>query len=994
MRKFLLLLFFVALGYVSSLAQSISNYTFSTGTTGTFNLGLGAQSIDMSSGTTTVIGADLYQIASSMNDFGFDFFFNGARTNAFAAAPNGCVGLQNVVPNLANNIGGGTGNRVGAFVTGTFLNEMGTSKTGKVHYKVAGTAPNRVCVIEYLNMSVLRYSATPDVTFQIRLYETTGVIEFVYGGMTNSGVALTNIRAGISTNSTAGNYNTINFSSNTNSTSAVQNNSVAAGAITNLNTPTEGARRYYRFTPTAIPSAGTLSVSGATSGGLTLNIGASASPGVTGYAIYQSTSLFGTYTYAGLSATATAVPINGLNPATTYYYNVYAISEGGVSSGVSANGATSVAGTITSLASGNWSSAATWSTGVVPTSGDNVTIGAGHTVTVDGASSFVKDLNVSGTVTFGTAASYIQVYGNLSVAAGGVFQAYYFDGVTTYTGKEVDVAGNISNAGTMDFSRPSTIVYMMGTAAQSISKSGAGTFIGTDGTGTPANTGIIRSLYLDNKSANVTLDVPVIINNALFLYNGNLITNGNLYLDNTQFVGTAPTAVSVSRYTASSITGTVNVGTNAVYNVTYGILIGITTPAMTAGGEITSTVNNLTISNGKGITVNSSFTVKGVLSLLGFLNMGSNNLTIGTSTTAPGSLTLSNNAGMINSTGTITRWLGTAAIAQGNVAGLFPIGASSNFRHFWISGTAATGGTVSVKFVPGAAGVTALTTPFTENAINYDSRSNFYWQVTTGNGFVANASGMAIRMQSSNIPGVTNFAQLNTSLATGVAPGTFSAGTSANNDPQVNRTALTETNLNNNFYVAVNATTNPLPVTISSFNGEKRINNNFLYWSTSTEVNNKGFELERSADGKNFTSISFVATKADRGNSTSTINYNYTDEKPLAGTNYYRLKQVDNDGKFSYSSVVVLKGEKAFSISSVYPNPTKENVYVAINSTKAGKADVSIVDLSGRLVKQIPVNLIEGDNNVRINLNGLASGSYSIRLIMNDELRTTQFVKN
>lgn len=186
---------------------------------------------------------------------------------------------------------------------------------------------------------------------------------------------------------------------------------------------------------------------------------------------------------------------------------------------------------------------------------------------------------------------------------------------------------------------------------------------------------------------------------------------------------------------------------------------------------------------------------------------------------------------------------------------------------------------------------------------------------------------------------------------------------------------------------------NTFPVTLTSFNGIKESNVNRLFWTTSTEINNKGFELERSADGRTFSAIGFINSKAERGNSASTLSYSFTDEKPLAGTNYYRLKQVDNDGKFSYSSVVVLKGEKAFNISAVYPNPAKENIYVAINSTKAGKANIAITDLSGKTVKQIPVNLVDGDNNIQVNLNGLASGSYSIRLIMNDEVRTTQFVK-
>src|SRR5207244_1431248 len=101
----------------------------------------------------------------------------------------------------------------------------------------------------------------------------------------------------------------------------------------------------------------------------------------------------------------------------------------------------------------------------------------------------------------------------------------------------------------------------------------------------------------------------------------------------------------------------------------------------------------------------------------------------------------------------------------------------------------------------------------------------------------------------------------------------------------------------------------------------------------STETNNKGFELERSADGVKFTTITFVATKADHGNSTSALSYNYNDEKPMVGANYYRLKQIDNDGKYSYSNVVLLTRKVTeITLTGVYPNPTTKELNVKILS--------------------------------------------------------------
>ena len=99
----------------------------------------------------------------------------------------------------------------------------------------------------------------------------------------------------------------------------------------------------------------------------------------------------------------------------------------------------------------------------------------------------------------------------------------------------------------------------------------------------------------------------------------------------------------------------------------------------------------------------------------------------------------------------------------------------------------------------------------------------------------------------------------------------------------------------------------PLPITLTSFTGVREGTRNILIWSTANETNNKGFELQRSANGEKFSSIASINSKAENGNSSSVLNYTYNDDKPLAGTNYYRLRQLDKDGKESFSNIVVLK---------------------------------------------------------------------------------------
>jgi len=188
-----------------------------------------------------------------------------------------------------------------------------------------------------------------------------------------------------------------------------------------------------------------------------------------------------------------------------------------------------------------------------------------------------------------------------------------------------------------------------------------------------------------------------------------------------------------------------------------------------------------------------------------------------------------------------------------------------------------------------------------------------------------------------------------------------------------------------------------LPVTFAEFTGRKEGNLNLLSWKTVTESNNKGFELQRSADGKTFSTIAHIASKAENGNSTSAINYAYTDARPLSGNNYYRLKQVDKDGRYSYSDIVVLKAKASdFRISSIYPNPAVAELNLVITSTAVERATIVITDLSGKAVSQISTQLVSGDNMQQVNVRSLSTGTYMIKVVSGSGIETAvqRFVKN
>jgi len=188
-----------------------------------------------------------------------------------------------------------------------------------------------------------------------------------------------------------------------------------------------------------------------------------------------------------------------------------------------------------------------------------------------------------------------------------------------------------------------------------------------------------------------------------------------------------------------------------------------------------------------------------------------------------------------------------------------------------------------------------------------------------------------------------------------------------------------------------------LPVTLIDFRGEKAGSANKLVWTTSTEINNRGFELERSADGRNFTAITFIVSKAENGNSNAILNYSFNDARPLSGNNYYRLKQIDRDGKTTYSDMVELKSKVSeITISSVYPNPATSELKLIITSPAAEKVTIVVTDLTGKVIMQQATQLVIGDNLSQMKIQQLAAGTYLIKAICANGCETTvqRFVKH
>ena len=113
--------------------------------------------------------------------------------------------------------------------------------------------------------------------------------------------------------------------------------------------------------------------------------------------------------------------------------------------------------------------------------------------------------------------------------------------------------------------------------------------------------------------------------------------------------------------------------------------------------------------------------------------------------------------------------------------------------------------------------------------------------------------------------------------------------------------------LNDEGSFSVASTGSALPISLVSFKGEACRKNKVLSWSTATELNNKGFNVQYSFNGRDFNNLSFVASQVSSGNSSSVLNYQYTDNKATGANEYYRLMQTDKDGQSDFSNVVMIK---------------------------------------------------------------------------------------
>jgi uncharacterized repeat protein (TIGR03803 family) len=164
-----------------------------------------------------------------------------------------------------------------------------------------------------------------------------------------------------------------------------------------------------------------------------------------------------------------------------------------------------------------------------------------------------------------------------------------------------------------------------------------------------------------------------------------------------------------------------------------------------------------------------------------------------------------------------------------------------------------------------------------------------------------------------------------------------------------------------------------LPVEWLTFNAQKREQTALLTWKTAQEQNSDRFEIERSANGITF---NFIGTIRAAGNTSSITNYSFIDDSPLNETNYYRLKQIDIDGKFTYSKIVSVNFGNTEKIV-VFPNPASDRLYISLPQG-SNYTLVRITDASGKLVLQ--KNIPGSSAIIELPVQSLTRGWYILQL--------------
>lgn len=193
------------------------------------------------------------------------------------------------------------------------------------------------------------------------------------------------------------------------------------------------------------------------------------------------------------------------------------------------------------------------------------------------------------------------------------------------------------------------------------------------------------------------------------------------------------------------------------------------------------------------------------------------------------------------------------------------------------------------------------------------------------------------------------------------------------------------------FYLT-SAPVSVLAVSMEYFKGVQQNGKHILSWKANCTSASVTFEVQRSTDGVHYTTINSIAASQVRCSQP----FEYIDDKPENGINYYRIKMIDADGKATQTNVVTLVLKlKGADVLGIFPNPVvNDNAVLKLNAFEKVQAMITITDFTGRVVKTQTVQLIPGENRVVLNVYSLAKGAYHVSFYSTSEaVKTIRFIK-
>ncbi len=390
-----------------------------------------------------------------------------------------------------------------------------------------------------------------------------------------------------------------------------------------------------------------------------------------------------------------------------------------------------------------------------------------------------------------------------------------------------------------------------------------------------------------------------------------------------------------------------------------------------SGTQSVIALKDMTVAKTAGtVTLSKPVRVDGALTMTqgNIITSATNKLEIGSSTSALGSVNWTSG----NVVGPMRRWFAGATNSTA-ASGMFPVGLSTVNRYAQVNFTQApgSGGYIEMEY---KAGVPTTQTPWTylttpDGQLIQTFEDEGYWDITpydeSGNAYPSglNTSAFTMKLRANGLTSVnditiTRIIRSPGPLHTTWEPAGFHlAATGTSSDFAIESNTVTGFS----WFNIGSPNNNALPVELLNFNGTCEEGMVDLLWQTASEFNSSHFDVEKSTDGETWR---VMATVPSAGTSNELLTYQAMDNSGTNGSNYYRLRQVDNDGKEKlYDPINVSCVETTAGYFTSYPNPSGNEFQVVVNNKEIlGACTLNIVDVHGKVIDQRSIDMKEGIN--------------------------------